>query len=80
MTLSDLPFVTSESYTELYNKFKGETIFSSFEDTIGPPVIFAKNDLNKLMKLTGDQGAKLYFKSAASMRIEEAAIDIDFKN
>ena len=54
-----------------------QSVFSTFLGTIGPPVLFCKNDLPKLMSLSGDQGAKKILSNYLTVSIENAAKDID---
>ena len=78
LTFSDLPYVTEADYMKLIDAFSEEqSVFSTFLGTIGPPVLFCKNDLPKLMSLSGDQGAKKILSNYLTVSIENAAKDID---
>ncbi len=80
LTFADIPFVTASDYQKIMTAGeRGETIFSNFTNTIGPPVFFINKDLKHLLDLKGDQGAKIKFLSAKSINIENAARDIDYK-
>ena len=62
LTFCDLPFVTKEDYNILISKFSIKPVFSQFEGIVGPPAIFPATQLEVLLTLEADHGAKKLFK------------------
>ena len=84
LMLADLPLITAEHLDILVNAWiesPQSIIASAFEDTLGPPIVFPKNDFDELLKLKGDRGARPIIDAnrdrVQSIDCEEAAFDID---
>ncbi len=84
LMLADLPLITAEHLENLVNAWiesPQSIIASAFEDTLGPPIVFPKNDFDELLKLKGDRGARPIIDAnrdrVRSIDCEEAAFDID---
>lgn len=84
LLLADQPLVTAQHLQALIDSWSGaenEIVASSYAGTQGPPVLFARNALQELPKLTGDQGARELLHdcrfSVQTIQFEPAATDID---
>lgn len=87
IALSDQPFVQSEHFDRLIDKFfetKKPIIASLYEETIGVPALFAREVFPALMNLDGDKGAQEIIKNnpaaVETILLPEAAIDIDTRS
>ena len=78
LTLGDLIYVDSNDYKSLINNFKGETLFSSFSGTYGPPCIIPFHVLDDMKNLSEKVGLKGIIKTYDTVSIENAKRDIDF--
>lgn len=60
ITLSDLPFVTSDHYMELLAKFekREQIVITNYKTLKGVPSILSSNYFSELEKMKGDDGAK----------------------
>lgn len=86
ITLADQPFVGAaqiNSFAEKFYQSKAPIIAAEYNQTVGVPALFAKELFDELVKLEGDQGAKMLMKSHQDSLIKialpEAAFDIDTK-
>lgn len=82
--LCDQPFVTHKILDSLIHKQQesGKSIVaSSYEDMFGVPVLFKRSLFPELLKLQGQEGAKMilrqYPDDIASIPFEKGCIDID---
>lgn len=78
LTLGDLIYVNSKDYKKLINNFKGETLYSSFSGTYGPPCIIPFHVLNDMKGLPEKAGLKGMIKNFHTIFIENAKRDVDF--
>jgi molybdenum cofactor cytidylyltransferase len=67
--LADMPNVTDEHLTALL-AINAPVVATEAEGVRSPPVVFARELLPELTKLTGDQGARHLLKSAATVHAE----------
>ena len=86
IALCDQPFVKSEHFNKLVEKFletKKPIIASFYNETFGVPALFAKEMFSELSKLEGDKGAKEFIRKnldlVEKIYLPEAEIDIDTK-
>ncbi len=82
--LADQPMVTADHVAALIEKWSGdehEIVASAYAQTGGVPALFAKGSFEKLIALTGDQGARSLLRDpefqVQHIRFEDAATDID---
>lgn len=78
ITLCDLPFVTRRDYLRLIKAYGGKVLFSAFNQNFGPPAIFPKSTLEQLALLGDSESPKMMFPYAEKLRIQNAAMDIDY--
>ena len=85
-SLCDQPFIKSEHFNKLVEKFvetKKPIVASFYNETIGVPALFAKEMFSGLSNLEGDKGAKEIIRknpeSVEKIFLPEAVIDIDTK-
>ena len=84
LLLADQPLVTPLHLQALIDRWSGaanEIVASSYAETEGPPVLFARNALRELPKLSGDQGARELLHDCRyklqTIGFEPAGTDID---
>ncbi len=82
ITLADQPLVSASHLAELLKTFEenpDRPVASRYASTLGPPVIFPRSMLPRLVGLDGDRGAKRLLESADCVEIpcEDAAVDVD---
>lgn len=84
LMMADQPLITAEHLNSLIGAWRGspdDVVISEYSGVQGPPVIFAAQCFDSLMKLEGDQGARSLLSnpmySVRSLACDEAAIDID---
>ena len=84
LMLSDLPLVTTDhlaALTRAWRESPEMIIASAFDDTLGPPIVFPRQDFPALLALRGDYGARPVIDAnlsrVQSIPCEEAAFDID---
>jgi molybdenum cofactor cytidylyltransferase len=80
ITLADLPFVSSEDYSLLLKSFNKAPVFSSFNKSMGPPAIIPEHNLELLLNLKDNQGAKAVITDYLTVHIPNASRDLDFAN
>lgn len=80
----DQPLINEAHLRQLIDAWKqnhSKIIASSYEDTIGVPVIFPREYFPSILQLKGDSGAKSIIeknlKNVFTVSIPEAAVDID---
>ncbi len=85
--LCDQPFVNSKLLLHLveHQVISGKAIVaSSYDNTLGPPVLFTRSCFKNLFALAGNEGAKklilLYAEQVAEVCFEEGKYDIDTPN
>ena len=83
-TVCDQPFITTSllnNLIEMYQQSKMPIVASSYENTIGTPVLFDKNLFEELLLLKGDSGAKKMIVNhkdkVATIPFPKGNIDID---
>ena len=86
ISVCDQPFLISDVFLEMMtlNKTsKKEIITAQYADTTGVPALFSKKYFEKLMNLTGEQGAKKIIQQnmddVETFEFEQGSIDIDTK-
>ena len=84
LAVCDQPFVSHSIFENLiaeYHKTKKGIVASSYAETVGTPVLFAKEYFNELLRLKGQEGAKKiingFLEDTASTPFEKGNIDID---
>ncbi|RZJ53898.1 MAG: nucleotidyltransferase family protein, partial [Flavobacterium sp.] len=84
ITVCDQPFISSEILMGLVEKqkFSGSGIVASaYVGTLGTPVLFTSPYFEKLLSLSGQDGAKKlveeFIDDVASLPFEKGAVDID---
>jgi len=84
LMLADQPLVRESHLRALEAKWRASPqliVASAYADTLGPPVIFPREDFAALSELRGDTGAKAILLAnpdrLRTIECEEAAIDID---
>jgi molybdenum cofactor cytidylyltransferase len=82
--LADQPLINSAHLFELARHWSGasnEIVASTFAAVLGPPILFPTNAFAALMKMRGDEGAKMLLQDRAfelrSISIPEAGSDVD---
>lgn len=82
--LADQPLVTSAHVINIIDSWSGaatEIVASSFDDTLGPPILFPRIAFDSLGELVGDTGAKKLLSSGdyvvRSIDFPAAGIDVD---
>ncbi len=82
--LADQVLITAEHLQCLIHRWSesgADIVVSAFENTIGPPILFAKSSFPELLGLRGDNGARQVVDSGKyrveKVRCEAAGIDID---
>lgn len=84
LAVCDQPFVSHSIFENLiteYHKTKKGIVASAYAETVGTPVLFAKEYFNELLRLKGQEGAKKiinrFLEDTASIPFEKGNIDID---
>lgn len=84
LAVCDQPFVSHSIFENLiteYHKTKKGIVASSYAETVGTPVLFAKEYFDELLRLKGQEGAKKiinrFLEDTASIPFEKGNIDID---
>lgn len=84
LAVCDQPFVSHSIFENLiaeYHKTKKGIVASSYAETVGTPVLFAKKYFDELLRLKGQEGAKKiinrFLEDTASTPFEKGNIDID---
>jgi len=82
LTLGDQPLVDGPCLTRLISTFdrKHRIVAASYNDIAGAPVLFGREHLDFLRRLSGDKGARqllAQMPSVTRVPMPEAAIDID---
>ena len=84
LLLADQPLITVSHLQALKKRWSGaddEIVATSFESTMGPPVLFPRDTFPALSKLSGDRGARSLLKDSRftikTVEFEDAAVDID---
>jgi molybdenum cofactor cytidylyltransferase len=84
LLLADQPLVTRPHLDRLCARWKespNAIVASQYAGTLGPPIIFPKQDFGALCELSGDAGARSVVANATgrviAVEFEEAAVDID---
>ena len=84
IVLGDQPLVTADHLRALrtaWDGAEGDIVATSFADTTGPPVLFARTCFDELVTLDDDSGAKRILRAHAervrTIRFEPAALDVD---
>jgi len=84
ISVCDQPFLSASLFEQLVEKraASGKGIIAcTYAGTTGTPVLFARNYLDTLLQLSGEEGAKkllkLYEKNVATVPFPEGNIDID---
>ncbi len=82
--LADQPLVTKEHLNVLIDSWSGGSttiVASSYEGTLGPPILFPKNAFDALCELSGDTGARNILSDddfkVRSIEFLPASLDID---
>ncbi len=84
LTVCDQPFLTGANFSALIREYllsdKG-IVASSYNDTVGSPVLFSREYFPELMQLDGQEGAKkliyAHGNDSASVPFPEGQTDID---
>ena len=86
IALCDQPFIKSEHFNQLVEKFleiKKQIIASFYNGTSGVPALFAQEMFDDLLKLEGEKGAKEIIRKnpdlVEKLFLTEAEFDIDTK-
>lgn len=79
LTLGDLLYVNREDYQKLILNYKDKSVFSCFEESIGPPCIISTRDLQNLKNKDLDRGLKNYIHDKVLCELKNAGRDIDVK-
>ena len=84
VALGDQPFVTSQTYnllTQRYYQNQVKAVASNYSNTIGVPALFDRTLISELFQMKQQGGAKQLLKHYSDRRLNlnlpEAAIDID---
>jgi molybdenum cofactor cytidylyltransferase len=83
ITLADQPFVDAAVLTRLLNKFDAQhrIVAARYDETTGVPVVIGRENINELLELEGDRGARQWLReridSVTTIEVPEARIDID---
>ena len=84
LLLADQPLITVSHLQALKKRWSGaddEIVATSFEGTMGPPVLFPRDTFPALAQLAGDRGARHLLKNARftvrTIEFEDARVDID---
>lgn len=84
ISVCDQPHLTSNVFLEmlqLNETSEKEIVASEYADTLGVPALFSKKYFDKLMNLTGEQGAKKIIRQnmddVETFEFEQGIIDID---
>lgn len=80
--LTDQPLVDEDFINKLTNQAaQGKIVTSSYNDTIGPPVLFDKQFFEEILEITGNEGAKKIMqkhpKAIVEVPFPQGAFDID---
>jgi CTP:molybdopterin cytidylyltransferase MocA len=84
LLLADQPLITVSHLQALKKRWSGaddEIVATSFDNTMGPPVLFPSGAFRALANLSGDKGARAILRDSRftvkTIDFEDAAIDID---
>ena len=86
ITLADQPMLDTTYYNQLitlYKKNPDKIIASTYDNRLGVPALFTKNDFPELLRLKGDKGAGKYLNSnlenLVTLSEPQKLVDIDTK-
>lgn len=80
LSLGDLLYVQKEDYQKLIQKFKNNSVFSKFDNVLGPPCIISNKDLIITEGKELKNGLKNYFHDKGVVELDNASRDIDYLN
>jgi len=69
--LGDMPYITADNYNMLIENYQEDKIIApTMDGKVGNPIIFSNSYFEKLLKLSGDKGAKKIMKEYPEHVIE----------